>query len=84
MTLCGIIPRMKNMGVGNHIKGLELFRNLYTSDHQTAEPKGHSRPVETLEQWTWPPAYLFPWLSDRRIGLQTNLQLADLLQAGSH
>lgn len=50
MTLCGIIPRMKNMGVGNHIKGLELFRNLYTSDHQTAEPKGHSRPVETLEQ----------------------------------
>lgn len=35
------------MGVGNHIKGLELFRNLYTSDHQTAEPKGHSRPVET-------------------------------------
>ena len=31
---------MKNMGVGNHIKGLELFRNLYTSDHQTAEPKG--------------------------------------------
>lgn len=50
VALCGIVPRMENMGVGNHVEGLRLFRNLYTSDHQTAEPKGLPRPAETLEQ----------------------------------
>lgn len=35
VALSGIVPRKKNVGVGNHIKGLGLFKNLYTSDHQT-------------------------------------------------
>lgn len=48
--LRGIVPRMENVGIGNHIKGLGLFINLCTSDQQTAEPEGCSRSVEALEQ----------------------------------
>lgn len=50
VALGGIVPRMVTVGVGNYIKGLELFRNLYASHQQTSEPEGHSRPVETVEQ----------------------------------
>lgn len=35
VALGRIVPRMKNVGVGNHIKDLELFRNPFPSDHQT-------------------------------------------------
>lgn len=49
VALGGIVPRMRNVGVGNHFKDLELFRNLFPLISRP-ESKGLSRPLETLEQ----------------------------------
>lgn len=83
-VLGGTVPRMKNAGVGNHIKGLGLFGNLYTSDHQTAERQGHSSLWKLWNNRLGPlPICLHGFLKEVK-GPQTNHHPTNFLQAGSH
>lgn len=60
----GIVPRAESAGVGNHIKDLGLFRNLYTSDHRDHRAQRPSKAAGNFGTIDLAPC-LSAWLSER-------------------